>query len=97
MGLLKTTEHKGYDAEYWRITQIVIDTLNQTVSVSLSLYKDKATRDTNEHAIILNIGLELDTLLDAQPQVVDNVKNINLQEAYKKLKENELFIDAQDA
>ena len=48
MALIKQKQFKGFTAEYWKITTLTFDLMSATVSVRLSLFKDKPTRDLGQ-------------------------------------------------
>jgi len=65
MGLQKSLElETGVSGNYWKITRMNADYINNTIGVQLSLYKDKATRDANKSPMNNNdykIVLETDS------------------------------------
>jgi hypothetical protein len=85
MALKKTKQIKGYQAEYWRIIQINSNFDSKDSIVTLALYKNKATRDTDPNAILetyqYNLGSDFSE--DIYDGEADKVKNIKLKEAYK--------------
>ena|SRR3990167_329993 len=52
MALQKSLQTKiGIEANYWKITNIILDILNQEAEVMMSLYKDKSARDAGASPI----------------------------------------------
>jgi len=102
MALLKNTPFKGYSATYWRIQNVNIN-LERTGTpssaiVTLALYKDKASRDSdvNSHLMFINVSL-----FDDIKNSVEDTILVACYEAVKKLsstrKELRLLENAQNA
>lgn len=87
MGLKKIkTLNTGYQAEYFRLLEIHFNANRNDAVCVFALYKDKATRDADENAIIETVQFNLNSeLLSAQGNT-DTVKNINIAKAYTALK-----------
>ena len=49
--LQKTKTNIGVEAEYWRITNIILDIAEQEAEAMMSLYKDKSARDAGASPI----------------------------------------------
>lgn len=86
MALELTTELKtGYIANYWRITSIHLDLLQDLSVVNLSLFKDRqASLDGNMPVDIRTFEWRK----DRNPLTVDNMEKENVYEiAYNRIKE----------
>lgn len=44
MALKKAKEYKGYIGEYWKVTQMTINLMNDTIGYELCLFKDRTAR-----------------------------------------------------
>lgn len=84
MALNKETKYKGITANYWTITEITYNKLDDTTNLRVSLFKDEQTRklDLVENSLFF-VCLSFRGLLD-------------LPQAYEKLKTTETFKDAED-
>lgn len=89
MGLIKTLEWKGYEPEYWFISDIRQDFKLQRTTIGLSLYKDAAKR------LIDKTNGNFDNKINQSnldPQiflvVVDGV-GLSYEEMYDAIKENQ--------
>ena len=97
MAITKIKSIKGYNAEYWRISQLNSNFDRSDAVITLSLYKDKATRDLDSNATVDSLQYDLGTdfsneLYDG----LDSVKNIKLQKAYKIFKDKAIAEAAKD-
>lgn len=87
MALQKTKIIKGFEASYWRIVQFSANFDRNDAVVTLSLYKDKATRDTDPNSVLESYQIDLgDELHGSIPTGSDTIKNLKLKEAYTVFK-----------
>jgi len=82
VALKKIKQIKGHDNEYWKIVQINSNLVRGDAVITLSLYKDKATRDADVDAVIDSYQIDLGVDLLESTGKEDKVKNINLKQAY---------------
>ena len=52
MALIKKTNRKGFDCEYFRIIQVNCNADRKDAIATFALYKDKATRDGDANAVV---------------------------------------------
>lgn len=91
MALKKQLElDSGAVGEYWRITEIVVNRLNDTASVEMFLYVDEAARGVGKSPLSTQRfrlqNIDLVVLSQTNPVAA----------AYAKLKELDTFTDAED-
>lgn len=97
MALKKIKQLKtGFVAEYFRLLEIHINTNRNDAVCVFGLYKDKATRDADENAIIETIQFNLDSNILSASAGSDTVKNINISKAYLALKKRAVEEEAKE-
>lgn len=86
MALKKIKEVKGFNAEYWKITDLKLDLMTATLSCQLSLFKDKPTREEG-----LSNMMENKRFRWTIPEEFNNVAQMSVLEmvafVYTKIKE----------
>lgn len=83
MALQLAVTYKGFDANYWRINEVTLDTRSNLAMIYVGLYKDQATRNTG-----LSNTLKVEKHQRSFASV-DWTKDIR-SEAYRLLKESSL-------
>jgi len=81
MALIKKTNWKGFDADYWTIIRRMEDKLQNNTHVELALFKDKATYEAEKHT--LQWG---SLLLTTRSVVVEGIDH-SREELYNRVKE----------
>ena len=59
MALIKKTQRKGFDCEYFRIIQVNCNADRKDAIATFALYKDKATRDEDANAVVDSYQIDL--------------------------------------
>lgn len=87
MSLIKNKSHKGFTGEYHRIKQLNMHYDRLSAVVDVALYKDKATRDEDENAVMETFKIDLGSYFHDKNYTngEDVMKNVSLKEAYKAL------------
>ena len=88
MAIIKKTQRKGFECEYWRILQIDCNADRADAVATFGLYKDRETRLADLTAVIdqfqIDLGSEFnDKILKDDTKIKDKVKKT----AYEALKE----------
>jgi len=79
MGLIKKTQRKGFECEYFRVVQVNCNADRGDAVATFALYKDKATRDEDATAVIDSYQTDLgadfnDKVLSSEIDTKDVVK-----------------------
>ena len=79
MGLIKKTQRKGFECEYFRVVQVNCNADRGDAVATFALYKDKKTRDEDATAVIDSYQTDLgadfnDKVLSSEIDTKDVVK-----------------------
>lgn len=74
MALVKKTQFKGFDAEYFNIINLSWNKFAKQTVISIALYKDKATRDLDGYSFVREFSVTF-------------AGRLSVEECYAKLKE----------
>ena len=88
MALQKAKTIKGFSCNYWRIIETNANFLRGDAIVTIALYKDQASRDLDQTAIVDTVAFDLGSdLNNSIYSGSDKVKDIKIQKAYQILKQ----------
>lgn len=94
MGFIKPTTYKGFSPRYWSITSLRDDKLTNTTEVTVSLFKDRATRMAEPSATITTLVFTLPGIDLRRAEIYPLLKMIPHNEA--KQGDPPFFEDATD-
>jgi len=94
MSYIKSKTINGHINNYWRFLEIHSNANRDDAVCVFGLYKDKATRDADENAVIETVQFDLGSDLLSANGSNDTVKNINISKAYTILKSKATAEDA---
>jgi len=101
MALIKTKTIKGYDYEYWIISDMTCNKKIGNTNITLSLYKDKATRDESIQNDVMQIDVVIPVYTLDVAQMYTLVKDAiseldTTEEVDERPVRIKFFADAQD-
>lgn len=83
MGFIKAVDFKGFTPKYWNISTIADNKADNTTKVTVSLYKDKATRTAQPAATIAALTFTLEGCDMKRAEIYPIIKDIQPDELSK--------------
>lgn len=77
MAIKKTIDFKGFDPNYWAITTIMDNKVENKTKVIVSLYKNRATRLSQPAATIATLEFIIDGVDKKRSEIYPLLKTIN--------------------
>jgi len=94
MGFIKAVDFKGFNPNYWNVTTLADNKATGKTTVTLSLYKDKATRTATPAATIAALTFTLQGVDMKRAQIYPMLKTVNPDEMQGA--QGIYFADAED-